>query len=322
MSIISTFELLAKRIGPPTAPNFPGGVTPFRKLLQGYYLTIANPNNRNISLRMQAIFPRLKTGFQPSTFSPAERELFNSNGTVNHFYAYDRTGSSGNSAAPREILSSLSAFTSNTTSRTFQTRTFGLQAFQTGLLNVVPNPVAISQSNPQIEVRGYTKIVQVESVRIIRLSNGTFQFEFVKPPPVNLVFTPEIRGTFLDDDFSPPNPIVGEIDFDQSNYALPTSTGAALIKITESVNPFLIPVSTPGLSPDVTFDLGEEIDLKKLRGRLNYMKEFVLDDASLKYIDSKLKKMKVENLDLRTVKTQLETSINQLKIGTITKKGK
>lgn len=74
MANISTFELLAKRIGPPGGFGglVPPTYTPFRKLLQGYYLTIANPTNRTVRLRMQTIIPKIN---DCSPFAEDEREL-------------------------------------------------------------------------------------------------------------------------------------------------------------------------------------------------------------------------------------------------------
>ncbi|NEO56103.1 MAG: hypothetical protein F6K54_25330 [Okeania sp. SIO3B5] len=47
--LVSTFELLLKPITP-TAGNIPNSD---RQVLQGYFLTIANPNNANVTLRLQ-----------------------------------------------------------------------------------------------------------------------------------------------------------------------------------------------------------------------------------------------------------------------------
>jgi len=318
MAIISTFELLAKRIGPPNGISGPAGANaPFRKLLQGYYLTIANPNNRNVSLRMQSIIPKLNTC---SPFSAAQRELVGGNtSTRNHVYAYDRTGcNTSSTAAPREILAAMGSFGNTDCSRTFQTKTFQLKKYQTGLINLLPSPAAIGQANPQIEVRGYTKIVQVKQIKFILIGNKV-KIITITPPPVNLMFTPEIRGTFIDDDFNPFGP-TSNLDFDQSNYALPTYTGSAKIRVTESVSPWII-FYPPTNDNDGVFELPKIIDIEKLTGRLNYMNQFELDDKSLRFIDQSLKKGKIKDkISMKSVREQLETSINALHVKTEKKK--
>jgi len=319
MAIISTFELLAKRIGPPNGISFPPNANaPFRKLLQGYYLTIANPNNRNVYLRMQSIIPKRKPD---SPFSVQQRELVGGNtATRNHVYAYDRTGSSSNPVAtPRELLDAMGPAGSTDCSRTFQTKTFQLKKFQTGLVNLLPDPAAASQNNPQLEIRGYTKIVQLKQIKFILIGNK-IKLVVITPPPVDLMFTPEIRGTFIDDDFNPFGPAISDLDFDQSNYALPTYTGSAKIRITESVDPRII-YYPRFLNDDVVSELPELIDIEKLTGRLNYMKQFELDDKSLRYIDQSLKKAKIKDqVSMKSVKEQLEASINTLHVKTEKKK--
>lgn len=300
MAIISTFELLLKRIGPPMNNGIPMIFTsPFRRNLQGYYLTISNPNNRRVSLALQATVPKLKD----NTFPEIDRTLVGGN-AANHVYAYDRTGCSSNvSAAPRELLGSMFQVSSTSSSTTFRTSLFILEPFQTGLVNVVPNPAFVPQNmDPQLEIRGYIEILQPQ------ILEGFLPLRFRDPDPVELVFTPEIRGTFLDDGF-PSN--TQEFDFDQSNYALPTATGAAQITIAETFNPFFVifdPVE------NVASDLSGVIDLNKINGKENFLGEIILDEKSLEYIDKSMNKANVKGMSVREVKERLETVINQLKI--------
>ncbi len=309
MSTISTFELLIKRIGPPGGISFPNGNAPFRRLLQGYYLTIANPNNSDLILQMQTIFPKINTPNTSSPFSALQRELVAGDMmTRNHIYAYDRTGDSGaGSVPPREQLRSMIPWDSTNTSRTFRTSSFNLSPFQTGLINLIPNPAALG-TNPQVEVRGYVKIVQVQRIVLVEVRPGIFLITFVVPPPVELLFTPEIRGTFLDDNFNPPSPPSAPYDFDQSNYSLPTSTGSAQINITESVNPFLRPIRPIELGRRI--ELKDVIDFKKVHGSLNYIGEFCLGDESLKEIDKSIKRLKVD-ISTKLIKDEIETTINK-----------
>lgn len=298
MAIISTFELLLKRIG---APNLE--IAPNRKLLQGYYLTIANPNDRSINLVMRAVVPKRKD----NTFTAAQRELVGGN-TGNHVYAYDRTGCSANAAAaPRELLGPMFAYTDTPSSLSFQTRSANLQPFQTGLFNLIPKPNLVILDKPQLEIRGYIEILQLV---VYRFNRG--RLEVITPKPVDLIFTPEIRGTFIDDDFNG-LPSSEEFDFDQSNYALPTSTGAARINISEVYNPLLLPGNpVPDVPPaGITGVLGA-LDPGKLTGRKNFLGEYVLDDKALKYIAETMNKKNIKDMKVKDAKVQVETLINQL----------
>lgn len=313
MAIVSNFELLVKRIGPPGGVPFgpPGVNAPLRRLLQGYYLTVSNPNDRLVSLRLQATFPTLDPD---SPFTVDERELV-SGATPNHFYAYDRTGDNSTPANPRELLDSLDLWDDKAEARTFQTTTFRVDCDQTGLLNIVPNPANAIQPDPQIEIRGYTRLVQVVGIRIVRGTGGIFRIEFVVPDPVDLLVTPEIRGTFLDDQYAS---LISDLDFDQSNYALPTATGRALINVSETVNPFFFPVV--GLPPVISSGGGfgrfvnpaSLIKSKKLTGRLNLAGQFSLDDKSIKYIQGLLGKTKGVKYNLKEVVTAVQKTINDL----------
>ena len=90
MATISTFELLVKRIAP-LVPGNPGGVNEaFRRVVQGYFLTIANPNERLVRFRMRAHLPTLSVD---SPFPEIARELVAGNpSTRNHVFTYDITG--------------------------------------------------------------------------------------------------------------------------------------------------------------------------------------------------------------------------------------
>lgn len=305
MAIISTFELLIKRIGPPSGPSLPS----FRKLLQGYYLTIANPNNRNVKLVMRAVVPKRSD----NTFSAQQRELVGGSSS-NHVYAYDRTGSSTTpSAAPRELLGAMLPYTNTSSSLSFQTAIASLQPFQTGLFNLVPKPELVLQNNPQLEIRGYIQILQLGTLIFDRRRPPFTGLEYITPDPVDLIFTPEIRGTFIDDNLSFPVVADTTYDFDQSNYALPTLTGAAKITVSDFYNPFVIPAPP---FPPVGGPIGilGSIDPKKLTGGTNFLGEYVLDDKALKYIAKTMKKKSITDMTVKDAKIQLETLINQLKV--------
>ena len=81
--------------------------------------------------------------------------------------------------------------------------------------NVIP---FINLTNPDLEIRGY---VEVLTSRF----NGSF-FTLGAVPASEVLVSPEIRGTFLDNDY-PTNSTSNELDFDQIAYGLPTASGRA-----------------------------------------------------------------------------------------------
>jgi len=73
-----------------------------------------------------------------------------------------------------------------------------------------PNKANLDVAN--LEVRGYVEL---------------FLSPFSANPSVELLVTPQIRGTFLPADLSAPNP-----DFDQQSYVLPTANPGGIVKLT------------------------------------------------------------------------------------------
>ncbi|MEH2071316.1 MAG: hypothetical protein V7K47_24695 [Nostoc sp.] len=88
----------------------------------------------------------------------------------------------------------------------------GIGANDTALITLLPDVTNIDIIRAaNLEIRGYVEI-------------------FINSPsaatPVNLLLTPEHRGTFLPQNLDAPN-----LDFDQLAYSLPTSTGGSLFKL-------------------------------------------------------------------------------------------
>jgi hypothetical protein len=80
-----------------------------------------------------------------------------------------------------------------------------------------------------LEVRGFVSLFRRRRISWTRI------------PPVKVLLNPEIRGTFLPNDFpSPPNiPANTELDFDQINYTLAIASGKGLNEIPpEPLEPF------------------------------------------------------------------------------------
>ncbi len=299
-ALISTFELLVKRIAPLT-PS-PVINAPFRRVVQGYFLTIANPSDRRVNFRVRYTYPR-NSGIFPTDC----RELVSGNAnTRNHLYTYDITGGSNNGQLRYE-----DTFPNASTPDTCginRTANLGLPSCQTASLNLVPDitSAAVDLANPCLEIRGYADIVQLQNVQIV--CNGLFcQIIFTDPDPVELIVTPEIRGTFLDNNY--PDFTGGlPLDFDQIAYALPPCEGGACITVSESVNPFFtLDIPDPD---DIVIEL-----TRGITGGVDLAGRFRIDNKSLRRMNTKInkynrsKKAKAE-LSLRHIQDMVEGYIN------------
>lgn len=84
-----------------------------------------------------------------------------------------------------------------------------LFVLQPDITKMAPNPASLETAN--FEVRGYVEL-------------------FVSPlspnPSAKLLVSPQIRGTFVPNDLTAPDP-----DFDQQAYSLPTPNGGSLITL-------------------------------------------------------------------------------------------
>ena len=117
--LLSTFELLLKNITP-NEGNIPDSN---RKILQGYFLTISNPTNVSLNLRLQfnAITPDLDRS-QLIVFSDTLGSNDDSNLTVNNTYD------------------------------------FALGAKDTGLVILQPNILTLNPDVDTVEFRGYVEV--------------------------------------------------------------------------------------------------------------------------------------------------------------------
>ena len=217
---VSTFELLVKRIAPP-----PTDPTVARRVVQGYFLTIANLEDQDYTYRLD---------FHISTPNPPDP---------------DRT-LAGNAVVLFDIAGAnnpLPLFPSGPD--TFST-TFLLPAKQTASLQLLPDltPALLTQANPDLEVRGFVRL------RLPALFDGLPLplFEPQSETPVQVLLNPEIRGTFLPNGFPP-----GGGDFDQINYPLELASGRGLNRIEPESNPFLL------FTPNLVGELVEQLPLRE-----------------------------------------------------------
>lgn len=197
--VTSTFELLVKRIAtvPPTIP--PNISTVFRRVVQGFFMNITNLSDSTTSNLFLRITIPLSSGNR--IINNTNTQCFFDNGNVNNAQL------------------SINSGTPNATSIVYTTSSFRLGARQTGLITLLPNVIPfINLTNPDLEIRGY---IEVLTSRF----NGQF-FTLGAIPASEVLISPEIRGTFLDNDYPATSPS-NELDFDQIAYGLPTASGRA-----------------------------------------------------------------------------------------------
>jgi hypothetical protein len=207
--IVSNFELLLKRI----APLASGAVA--RRVVQGYFLQITNLD----PIRTGFFYLRIKIPALPagSVFKAIDRE----------FVLADTPTDKKNVAAIFDIAGeenterNLSLNSSLTTAdyKVIQSEPLKIGPQQTALITLLPNLTGNIKllKDEKLEVRGMVELLQVP------IFFGTLS------PEIQVLITPEIRGTFLDNDYGtfPPPPVTNELDFDQINYGLPIASGKA-----------------------------------------------------------------------------------------------
>jgi hypothetical protein len=170
------------------APSPPAPANVARRVVQGYFLTITNLESRDLVFRIRFVIS------QPNP-PDVDRTLFN-----NVEVRYDIAGAND-----------LLTLSGGPLTTVFTTR-FRLPANQTASLQLLPQAKFFTEDNPDFEVRGYVDL------RLPRIQSET---------PVRVLLNPEIRGTFLPNDF--PGGAAG--DFDQINYSLAIASGRALNEI-------------------------------------------------------------------------------------------
>ncbi|NJL65290.1 MAG: hypothetical protein HC903_30270 [Methylacidiphilales bacterium] len=251
---ISTFELLVKRIAPvPPAP-----VDVARRVVQGYFLTITNLESRDLTFRIR---------FNISRPNPvdSDRTLFN-----NVDLLFDIAGA--NNVIP---------LSGNVNSTVFA-GSFLLPARQTASVQLLPKIGLFSAANPDFEVRGF-----------VTLTLPRIQGQAQSVTPVRVLLNPEIRGTFLPNNF--PGGTGG--DFDQINYPLVVATGKALNEIPSDF-PILIPPIIPPeilqpLAPETAIALEDLDDLEKVRGLIELMAQIDKDSNNLQHLSDALSKLNI-----------------------------
>jgi len=191
--LLSNFELLLK----PIAPANTGPAGSDRTILQGYFLTVCNPNAR--------------TAYFQLTFVATTPTLnLNDTITIRDVIGNNEPGDLVATADPKKFIYK-----------------FSIPAFDTGLVILQPDVTKREVFANQVEIRGYVEIALINPFTI-RIINGepdvSVFLRYVSSG--DFLVNPEHRGTFLPKDLKAPNP-----DFDQLVYSLPTATGGALFKL-------------------------------------------------------------------------------------------
>jgi hypothetical protein len=239
--LVSTFELLVKRI----APLIPPGITnpanaPFRRVVQGYFLIITNLNpNRTANFSLRFTIPSVSP-FGPPDF---DREI-DVSGNPNVRTGYDV-------AAFNNVPLALGPAGTTADVKRFRTARFSAGPLQTVSVNLLPNlgnPAVLTNEN--LEVRGSVELFQ---------AYGSIQDIFNGVPATDVLLSAEIRGTFLDNDY--PNNMVGtELDFDQINYGLPLASGNGRNTV-ESLSGIRVPIfdSALTLEPELLKEVQKDL---------------------------------------------------------------
>ncbi|MEG4851909.1 hypothetical protein QUB10_13450 [Microcoleus sp. B5-D4] len=210
---VSTFEILTAPIAP--VMGIPPQLIPVaRRIVQGYFLTISN---------LEAIDLRYRIEFTISLPVPADPNKILLN---NAFLVVDVEGS--NIEVP---------LTQQPGKPKVYRAFFTIPAHKTASVQLLPIlPKTLTPG--LLEVRGYVSLfVPARSI-------------FPKPQPqskkpVKVLLNPEIRGTFLPNDFPSATPT--SPDFDQINYTLAIASGKGLNEITpEPGKPIIIDLPIVG----------------------------------------------------------------------------
>jgi hypothetical protein len=232
-----------------------------RRIVQGYFLTISNLEAFDVQYRIQF------TVSLPAVPNPNKTLLGNA------AIFLDSEGDNTPVALIQDATQP-EIYRARFTIRARKTASFQL-------LPILPGVLAASM----LEVRGFVSLFRR------RIFPGLL-------PPVKVLLNPEIRGTFLPNNFpAPPNT---ELDFDQINYTLAIASGKGLNEIpSEPALPFTIDSLT--LEPILeqlrngTLDLAtlEADNSEKGQMLVQLLAELDADDVNLKDLNTVMEKFDI-----------------------------
>lgn len=185
--LVSTFEVLFKRLFPdPPSPGNPQGLVRFdRRVVQGYFLSLTNLENRDYTYSIQ-----FHVSLPPASLPNPGVRLPPGNAVV----FFDIAGSNQQAGI-------VSYGSPNVYGPSSPLRLFTVPAQQTALILFFPNPFAyslFSTSDPEVEIRGYVTLT-LPALRRSGSALSRFFFDAQSTSPVRVLLNPETRATFLPD---------------------------------------------------------------------------------------------------------------------------
>ena len=195
---ISTFEILTAPIAP--VVGIPPALIPVaRRIVQGYFLTISNLEAFSLEYRIE---------FKISLPVPADpnKILLNNAILIVDVEGLNITRPLTQQPGQPEVYRAFFTIPAN--------KTASVQ-----LLPILPQALTLGL----LEVRGFVSLFPLRNI-FTPLPIGQ---------AVKVLLNPEIRGTFLPNDFAtePPSPPNPDLDFDQINYTLAIASGKGLNEI-------------------------------------------------------------------------------------------
>lgn len=237
---VSTFELLYK----PLTPSLGAGTEAIaRRVLQGYFLTIANLESSPFLFRIAFNITL------PNPDNPARRL------DGNTLFITD-VGSN-----PDNVFAT--SLTRSPAGGNRYIRTFTVPANATALVVLLPNitvPGFFGVDNqPNIEIRGHVGLVLPWVFKPSGL--GSFIFGPQNGAPARVLLTAEHRSTYLP--LGWPGGTISDLDFDQTGVSLPLASGQALNEVPSANTLFSVPEIGPAAFPEAfarQIDLIESVD--------------------------------------------------------------
>lgn len=279
---VSTFELLVKRIAPPVGFVQPAA----RRIAQGYFLTVTN-------LTAQRIFFGIEFFNNPTVNN--DRRLIPTGNLQNVERLADFQDNDNVDLSTTDIWSVFLAPLQGDANAYF-----AIDAGGTASVQLLPRltPLLLTTQNPALEIRGYVRI----KVPFFNFFSG-FKAPQNGGDKVKVLLQPEIRGTFLPNEFP-----IGTEDFDQINYTLLTASGQAFNEITPEIPSFAKLKSLQKL-PKLSERLEKAVKTGKLDEINGVIAELETNDAGKKQmfeLVQALKSVEPDSENLREVSGMLE----------------
>lgn len=276
---ISTFELLAKPIAP--LIGIPPALLPVaRRIVQGYFLTISNLEPIDVEYRIQFTIPK------PVPANP--NRILRNNAVMNAVIFFD--GAVDNS--PITLIKDPDQGLTENYRASFRIRARNTASFQ--LLPKLPDVLTASL----LEVRGFVSLFR--------------RRRFPGPlSPVKVLLNPEIRGTFLPNNFptppfpAPPFPApTPSLDFDQINYTLALASGKAFneippgplepfVRAPNLVSPIFQPLLEELSNGTLSLDSLEADNSEKAQMLVQLLAELDADEVNLQDLNTVMEKLDI-----------------------------